>query len=106
MTGIVSVYAVFGSDNEAKLIGRQMIEERLAACVNIMSPCHSIYWWDGKIQEGGEYPAIFKTEAASAPDLIRRISEMHSYDLPAAVAWPVAELPENLRVWIRESVER
>lgn len=94
MTGIVSVYAVFADMTEAERIGRAMIEERLAACVNILGPCRSIYRWKGEIEESSEVPAIFKTRADRADALIARIAASHSYDVPAAVAWPVdAALP-------------
>ena len=103
MTGIVSVYALFASDEEARRIGRQMVEDRMAACVNILGPCHSIYRWKGKIEEASEVPAIFKTTSGQAPSLIRRIGELHSYDVPSAVAWPIGEVPEPFRAWVRDN---
>ena len=103
MTGIVSVYALFASDEEARRIGRQMVEERMAACVNILGSCHSIYRWKGKVEEGSEVPAIFKTTSGQAPSLIRRIGELHSYDVPSAVAWPIGEVLEPFRAWVRDN---
>lgn len=106
MSDIVSVYAVFGSDEEARRIGRRMVEDRLAACVNILAPCHSIYRWQGEIEEAAEVPAIFKAHATMAPELVRRIAALHSYDVPAAVVWPVADLPDNYRAWIEQNSRR
>ena len=103
MTGIVSVYALFANDEEARRIGRQMVEDRMAACVNILGSSHSIYRWKGKVEEGGEVAAIFKTTSGQAPSLIRRIGELHSYDVPAAVAWPISEVPEPYRAWVRDN---
>ena len=103
MTGIVSVYAVFASDDEASRIGRAMVEERLAACVNILGPCRSIYRWKGKVEEAQEVVVIFKTTAGQAPLLIRRIGELHSYEVPAAVAWPIDHVAEPYRQWVREN---
>ncbi|HEX8526859.1 divalent-cation tolerance protein CutA [Allosphingosinicella sp.] len=100
MTAIVSVYAVFGSDEEARRIGRAMVEERLAACVNILGPCHSIYRWQGRIEEGDEVAALFKTADARAGALIARIAELHDYDVPAAVAWPVGEVHGPYAEWV------
>lgn len=102
MTGIASVYAAFPNEEEAKRIGRLMIEERLAACVNILGPCQSIYRWEGKIEEAGEIAALFKTRAATAPQLITRIAELHSYDLPAITAWPVADAWGPYAEWVAE----
>lgn len=105
-TGIVSVYATFGSEEEARRIGRQMVEERLAACVNILGPCHSIYRWQDEVEEATEVAAIFKTSASIAPELVRRITALHSYDVPAAVIWPIADLPENYRRWVEQNSGR
>ncbi|HWH17782.1 MAG TPA: divalent-cation tolerance protein CutA [Allosphingosinicella sp.] len=99
---IVSVYATFGSDEEARRIGRRMVEERLAACVNILGPCHSIYRWQGRIEEAGEVAAIFKTAETSASDLVARIAELHSYDTPAAVVWPIAQASLPYAAWVRD----
>lgn len=105
-SGIVSVYAVFGSDGEARRIGRQMVEEGLAACVNILGPCHSIYRWQGEIEEAAEIAAIFKTRSDTAHELMSRIAELHSYEVPAAVAWPISEVPENYRRSVEENSGR
>ena len=103
---VVSVYATFGSDEEARRIARRLVEERLAACANLLAPCHSIYRWQGRIEEAAEVPVIFKTRAVTAPALIERLSELHSYDVPAAVVWPIEKtLPDYAR-WIAEEVKR
>jgi len=106
MSGIVSVYAVFGSDEEARRIGREMVELGLAACVNILGACHSIYRWQGKVEEAGEVAAIFKATAAAAPELVRRIAVSHSYEVPAAVIWPISDVPDNYRLWIEQNSRR
>lgn len=106
MTDAVSVYAVFADDAEARRIGRDMVEARLAACVNILGPCHSIYRWRGEVEVADEVAAIFKTTATTAPELVRRIAQDHSYELPAAAIWPIVDLPENYRLWIAENVKR
>ena len=100
MTGIVTVYAVFADLAEAERIARLLVEERLAACANILGPCRSIYRWQGKIEEAEEVPALFKTTSGQADQLLRRLAELHSYDTPAAVAWPIAEVPERYRKWV------
>ncbi|HEX8644238.1 MAG TPA: divalent-cation tolerance protein CutA [Allosphingosinicella sp.] len=101
MIGIVTVYAVFGSEEEALRIGRACVEERLAACVNLLGSVHSIYRWQGRIEEGAEVAALFKTDAAGAGALITRIGALHSYDVPAAVAWPLADALPAFADWVR-----
>ena len=101
---VVTVYAVFADDAEATRIGRQMVEERLAACVNILGPCRSFYRWEGAIESASEIPALFKTTAAQADALIARITELHSYALPALAVWPIKGLAPAYEQWIEQSV--
>lgn len=100
-SGIVAVYALFGSDEEARRIGRDMIERRLAACVNILGPCASIYRWQGQIEEGAEVAAIFKTGEARLAPLLAAIQVAHSYDVPAIVALPIAAGNPDYLAWVR-----
>ena len=100
MTGIVTVYATFADADEARRISRQLVEERLAACANILGGCRAIYRWQGQIEEADEVAALFKTTSGQADRLIRRFTELHSYDTPAAVVWPIAEVRESYRKWV------
>ncbi len=102
MTGIVTVYATFPSDEEARRVARILVEERLAACANILGACHSIYRWQGEVEEAEEVAALFKTREAQADALIARLAELHSYDVPAAVVWPIADAIDSYAVWIAE----
>lgn len=101
---IVSVYAVFANADEAERIGRQMVEERLAACVNILGPCRSIYRWHGAVESADEVAAIFKTSEAEAEALIARVAALHSYAVPCVVQWPVDQLLAGYADWVKDSV--
>ncbi len=98
---IAAVYAVFGSDEEARRIGRAMVEQRLAACVNVLGPCHSIYRWQGAIQEAEEVVAIFKAASAQIEPLIAAIRAAHSYETPAIVALPIERADPAYKDWIK-----
>ena len=102
-TETVSVYVVFASDEEARRIGREMVDRRLAACVNILGPCHSIYRWQGEIEEGAEAAAIFKTSWASSEPLASAIAERHSYENPAIAIWPIAATTRDYQRWVLEN---
>jgi periplasmic divalent cation tolerance protein len=104
MTGIVTVYATFADQEEAARIARTLVEERLAACANILGACRSIYRWHGTIEEADEVAVLFKTIAGAADALIARLTELHSYDVPAAVAWPIETALDPYRRWIEEEV--
>ena len=100
-TGIVTVYAVFADADEARRIARILVEERLAACANLLGPCRSIYRWQGAIEEAEEVPALFKTGAHRADELIARLAELHSYDVPAAIVWPITAAHAPYREWVK-----
>ena len=100
---VVSVYAVFANEEEATRIGRLMVEERLAACVNLLGPIRSIYRWHGKIEEDAEAAGIFKTSAGAVDELITRIAALHSYDVPCIVTWPVDKAPGSYAAWVQDS---
>ena len=100
----VTLYAVFADPAEAQRIGRQMVEESLAACVNILQPCRSIYRWEGAIETASEVPALFKTTMDGADRLIARITELHSYAVPALAVWPIAKVPAAYGDWVEECV--
>ena len=99
-TGIVSVYAIFADEDEARRIGRLVVEERLAACANILGACHSIYRWQGKVETSSEVAAIFKARADKADALIARIAALHSYDVPAIAVWPIDDAWPAYVEWV------
>jgi periplasmic divalent cation tolerance protein len=101
---VVSVYAVFANAEEAERIGRAMVEQRLAACINILGPVRSIYRWRGAIETSDEVAAIFKTSHAQADALITRIAAMHSYDVPCIATWPIDKILGSYADWVEESV--
>ena len=101
---VVSVYAIFASEEEAERIGRQVVEERLAACINIFGPCRSIYRWQGAVETADEAPAILKTSSAQADALVARIAALHSYAVPCVTVWPVDKLLVSYADWVESSV--
>ena len=101
---VVTVYAIFADAEEAERIGRAMVEERLAACANILGAIHSLYRWQGEVQSADEVAALFKTSRATADALIARIAALHSYDVPCIVTWPIDKLTAAYAAWVEESV--
>lgn len=100
---VVSVYCTFVDADEAARIGRTVVEERLAACINILAPCRSIYRWQGKIEEVSEVPAILKTSSESVDALVARIAELHSYEVPAISVSPVHKILTGYAEWVEEN---
>lgn len=83
------VYITARSDAQARDIGRALVAARLAACVNILGPMTSLYWWDGAVQQGDEVAMIAKTTAAQVATVTETVKALHSDDCPCVVALPV-----------------
>jgi periplasmic divalent cation tolerance protein len=90
-------------DRDAALgLARALVERRLAACVNVLAGCISVYRWQGDVEEAAEVPVLLKTRAARYPELEAAIRELHPHELPEIVAVPVVRgLPEYLD-WVAE----
>ena len=106
MTGIVTIYATFASEEEAARIARTLVEEGLVACANILAPCRSIYRWQGKIEDAEEVPAFFNVTAEGAEAALARLADLHSYDVPAAVVWPIADTLPAYAEWVAWETSR
>ena len=100
---VVSVYAIFADGEEAERIGRDVVERRLAACVNILGQCRSIYRWKGEIETADEVAAIFKASDRTVDALMTRIAGLHSYDVPAITVWPIDKLLAPYADWVEDS---
>jgi len=101
---VVSVYVLFASAEEAERIGRTVVEERLAACINILGPVRSIYRWQGAVETSGEVAAVLKTTHLEADALITRIAALHSYDVPCIVTWPIDKILRSYADWVEDNV--
>ncbi len=99
MRDIALVHATFADEAEARSIGTAMVDEQLAACVNLLGPCESIYRWAGAVETAGEYRAQFKTTIPLAQTLADRIAALHGYDLPVIEIAPVA-VGEAVAAWV------
>lgn len=90
----------------AQALAAHLVERRLAACVNILAPCRSVYRWQGKIEDAEEVPLLIKTAAARYPDVEAAIRERHPYELPEIIAVPLnLGLPEYLG-WVAAETQQ
>ena len=98
-------YVTAGSRDEALRIGRTVVEERLAACANVLDGMTSLYWWRGVLEQAGEAALILKTRAELVERLAARIKELHSYECPCVVALPIAGGNPDYLEWIAAETE-
>lgn len=100
---LASAWIVCANAEEADRIATALVEERLAACCNILGAVKSVYRWEGDIESVEEVPIIAKTDMDRADALIMRVKDLHSYDVPAITIWPINAIPDDYARWIEEN---
>jgi periplasmic divalent cation tolerance protein len=105
MTDKIVVLSTCGSAQEAERLARELVEQHVAACVNIVAPVRSIYRWKGKIEDASEWLLIVKTERASFDRLRAVLGAAHSYELPEVLALPIVAGSPNYLSWIESEVK-
>src|SRR5437868_5493206 len=94
------VLSNFPDRESAERVAVLLVEQRLAACVNVLAPCRSVYRWKDAVQREDEHPVLIKTTAERYPALEKALQAAHPYDLPEIVALPMERgLPEYLS-WV------
>jgi periplasmic divalent cation tolerance protein len=104
MTDQRIVLTTAGSEEEAQKIARHLVEQRAAACVNVVPQVASIYRWQGKVEESREWLLIIKTTAAAFGQVREVIADLHSYELPECVCLTMEDGSPAYLEWIAESV--
>lgn len=91
------------SQTEAERIGRKLVAEKLAACVNIVPHLYSIYYWQEKVEEAGEFLLLIKTMPQQVEKLIEKVKKIHSYEVPEILALPVLSGNTEYIRWVQKS---
>jgi periplasmic divalent cation tolerance protein len=100
MTDKIVVLSTAGSPDEAHRLAMQLVEKRLAACVNILPAVRSVYRWKGAVEDGQEVMLLIKTRRPLLKNLEKELRAVHSYEVPEMVALPVVEGLEDYLNWI------
>ena len=99
------VYITAKNKAEARKIGRELVKERLVACVNIIEGMNSLYWWEGKIQDDQETILIAKTKESLVKELIEKVKSLHSYNCPCIVSLPVLDGNPDYLNWLNNQTK-
>ncbi len=99
------VFTAFGSKAEADLFAENVVSRRLAACVNIVGPVASTYWWRGVREKTEEFLALAKTSETRAQELVAELKRTHSYELPEATVLKVSGSREYVD-WVMQETQR
>lgn len=101
MEKIAVIFSNFASQESAKKVAKQLMDENLATCANIMASHYAIYPWDDQIQEEEETATLFKTPIEKREALVERLREIHPYDLPPIISYE-AEATEDYVKWLND----
>jgi periplasmic divalent cation tolerance protein len=101
MTDVVIVLTTIGATEDAERLARHLVDERLAACVNLLPPMVSTYRWKGQVERDSEQQMIIKTTRDRLPALETRLKELHPYELPEFVVVSVAGGNQAYLDWVR-----
>jgi periplasmic divalent cation tolerance protein len=105
MSESIVVLVTCGSEEQAANIANSLVEDRLAACVNIISPIRSIYRWEGKTWDEKEWMLIIKARKKNFEGLEKRVKSLHSYSVPEIIALPIIEGSESYLKWLEETTK-
>jgi len=102
MIKYIQVITTTNTEEEARRIQRVLVEERAAACAQVIGPVSSLYWWEGKIEEATEWICLAKAKARDYPGIESLIKENHPYDVPEILAIPVSAGNVDYLAWLSE----
>ena len=105
MTDKRIVLSTAGSEDEARKIARHLVDNQLAACVNIVPQIESIYRWQGKVESSREWLMLIKTTAEKFPIVRDAIRDLHSYELPECIAIGIEDGSADYLEWIGQAVK-
>jgi periplasmic divalent cation tolerance protein len=99
-TDRIIVLITAGSEEEAHKIAELLVNEKKAACVNIVPAVDSLFWWEGKIESARESLLLVKTKASLFPEIVELVKETHSYEVPEIIALPIIAGSEDYLKWL------
>jgi len=101
VTDVVIVLTTVPVGDQGEALARRLIDDRLAACVNLLAPMTSFYRWNGAVERDVERQLVVKTTADRLPEVRARLAAMHSYELPEFLVLPVADGSPAYLEWVR-----
>lgn len=104
MTRYIQVVTTVASQDDARRLARELVAERLAACVQIAGPIESVYWWQGTIDTAAEWRCTLKSRADLYPQLAAAIGRLHSYETPEILSLPVLDGSPAYLAWLEREL--
>jgi periplasmic divalent cation tolerance protein len=105
MTDVVLVLSTVPDDASAETLARTLVDEKLAACVNVLAPMVSIYRWKDAVEQSAERQLVIKTTRGLVPSLGKRLKELHSYELPELIVISADGGAKDYLDWVVREVQ-
>jgi len=105
LTDKVIVMVTTGKPSEARKIAKQLVESKLAACVNITQPVRSVYRWQGKLVDDKEFILLIKTSRELFPAVQAQVARLHSYKTPEMICLPIIDGSADYLNWLADSLK-
>jgi periplasmic divalent cation tolerance protein len=105
MTDLIQVTTTFDNQKEAEKIAKMLLKKKLAACIQLIGPVLSQYWWEGKVDKANEFMLFIKTTEANFENVRELIKKNHSYELPEIIATPIVAGNEEYLEWFRKNTK-
>lgn len=100
----VVLFITTAADEEAQLISRVLLEQRKAACINIVPSVSSLFWWQGSIDSAQESLLVVKTRAPLVVEIVQLVKEIHSNDVPEIIALPIVAGNQDYLEWLDREI--
>lgn len=100
----VVLFITTAADEEAQLISRVLLEQRKAACINIVPRVSSLFWWQGSIDSAQESLLVVKTRASLVTEIVQLVKEIHSNDVPEIIALPIVAGNQDYLEWLDREI--
>ena len=101
----IVIFVTAGNIGEARKISAKLIEKKLAACVNIIDPVESVFWWQGKVDKAKEALLVIKSKKQKFLKIVKLVKSLHSYEVPEIIALPIVAGEKFYLKWIDECVK-
>ncbi len=99
-------YITAGDEKEAERVATSLVEKNLVACANVMSGVKSFFRWEGEVQSKKEFLVVGKTRTSLIEDLVQEVKNVHSYDVPCVITWPIEKGNPDFLRWIDSETKK
>jgi len=104
MSEICTIYTTFADRDEACKVIKNLLDENLIACANIIDGMMSVYKWQGELCQEREVAVLLKTTTEQSQSVISRVTELHSYDIPCVVQWDITDANPDYENWLKDCI--